>query len=214
MHKASAMTLTVIVASTLLVSCSGGPDPESSVELKRGVRLRVITLVDDIKSATLGAKSLPAFPISGDIAWFSSVPAKECQLVIAGRPDTKLNLEPNYCYTVFVTGESIENFRTPDSSKARTTPTLSVLNSTTVAAKVIEPVGIGTVEAATQSATMAVAIDGPIIVQSGSLSLKGSVKSAPDGQYTAVVYSANGQAQLKVLYDNPPMNVAGASNPG
>ena len=214
MHKASAMTLTAIFASTLLVSCSGEPNPESSVELKRGVRLRVITSVDEIKSASLGAKSLPAFPISGDSAWYSNVPAKDCDLTVEGRPTTKLNLEPNYANTVFITGNGIETFSAADTSDRKTPPTLSILNATSGAVTVNQPDGIGAVQASNQSIAMSIAVDAPIVLNIGSATLKGSIKTVPDGQYTAVVYMANGKEQLKVLHDNPPMNVAGASNRG
>jgi hypothetical protein len=199
------------LAFAFLVGCSSTPDLASSVQLKRGARLRIIDLTGNEGEAKLANKSIPVFSVDQGIAWFSFVPAKPTKLeMTSATKEISMEAEKDYTVTVGQGGQLTVFVSEPPK------PTLggwsvAAFNSSKIPAQILTPKEAGSLS--TGEVSESVGFEGKTKVQfrAGTVLTPSVEKLEENGIYALILFDRNGKPQAKIVHTNPPMSVAGAS---
>ena len=199
------------VVFALLGGCSSTPDLASSVQLKRGARLRIIDLTGNEGEAKVANKSIPVFSVDQGIAWYSFVPAKPTKLE-TDSANKEITMEAERDYTVTVgEGGQVTVFVSQPPKPTLGGWSVAAFNSSKTPAQVLTPKEAGSIS--TGEVSESVGFEGKTKVQfrAGTILTPSVDKLEENGIYALILFDRNGKPQAKIVHTNPPMSVAGAS---
>ena len=193
----------------VMCGCGSSESLESSVPIKRGARIRIINLVGPTGEAKANERQIPIFSADKGTGWYSFVPPKETNItfgsLVSGAKSVQLRAERDYTVVMGASG-SVSVFETEPAKPSVGGATLQIFNSTDRDLTVSVPNNFGNVSAGGVSKRSA--FDGKAVAGGASVT---ATEVNAEGHYSAFFFSQKGKLAAKLVWDNPPMEVMGAT---